>query len=61
MWFVHHYTGAFGIHDHAYYWPQFTAIPAPVQYDPSDVAIFTLSKLTGHAGTVSLHSSVYQS
>ncbi|KAJ6685195.1 TRYPTOPHAN AMINOTRANSFERASE-RELATED PROTEIN 3 [Salix purpurea] len=36
------------IHDHAYYWPHFTAIPAPAD---SDVMIFTLSKLTGHAGS----------
>lgn len=36
------------IHDHAYYWPQFTAIPAP---SDEDIMIFTLSKLTGHAGS----------
>ncbi|KAJ6352545.1 hypothetical protein OIU76_001724 [Salix suchowensis] len=36
------------IHDHAYYWPHFTAIPAPAN---GDVMIFTLSKLTGHAGS----------
>ena len=36
------------IHDHAYYWPHFTAIPAPAD---EDLMIFTLSKLTGHAGT----------
>ncbi|KAJ6399139.1 hypothetical protein OIU77_019815 [Salix suchowensis] len=36
------------IHDHAYYWPHFTAIPAPAD---GDVMIFTLSKLTGHAGS----------
>lgn len=44
-------AGSFGVHDHAYYWPQFTPIPAPLEYGPSDVAIFTLSKLTGHAGS----------
>ncbi|DBA90224.1 TPA: hypothetical protein ACH3X1_003522 [Trebouxia sp. C0004] len=44
-------AGSFGVHDHAYYWPQFTPVPAPVEYGPSDVAIFTLSKLTGHAGS----------
>ena len=36
------------IHDHAYYWPHFTAIPAPAD---GDVMVFTLSKLTGHAGS----------
>ncbi|KAK9270675.1 hypothetical protein L1049_026257 [Liquidambar formosana] len=36
------------IYDHAYYWPHFTAIPAPAD---EDVMIFTISKLTGHAGT----------
>ncbi|CAN1175734.1 Tryptophan aminotransferase-related protein 4 [Linum perenne] len=36
------------IHDRAYFWPHFTPIPAP---DNSELAIFTLSKLTGHAGS----------
>ncbi|KAJ4964930.1 hypothetical protein NE237_016779 [Protea cynaroides] len=36
------------IHDHAYYWPHFTAIPAPAD---EDVMIFTISKITGHAGS----------
>uniref|UniRef100_A0A2N9IMS8 Alliinase C-terminal domain-containing protein n=1 Tax=Fagus sylvatica TaxID=28930 RepID=A0A2N9IMS8_FAGSY len=36
------------IHDLAYYWPHFTAIPAPAD---EDLMIFTLSKLTGHAGS----------
>ena len=36
------------IHDHAYYWPHFTAIPTPAD---EDVMLFSLSKLTGHAGT----------
>ncbi|KAL0361822.1 UNVERIFIED_CONTAM: Tryptophan aminotransferase-related protein 4 [Sesamum radiatum] len=36
------------IYDHAYYWPHFTAIPAPTN---QDVMIFTISKLTGHAGS----------
>ncbi|KAG8377280.1 hypothetical protein BUALT_Bualt08G0015200 [Buddleja alternifolia] len=36
------------IYDHAYYWPHFTAIPAPAD---KDVMIFTISKLTGHAGS----------
>ncbi|XP_059631526.1 tryptophan aminotransferase-related protein 4-like [Cornus florida] len=36
------------IHDHAYYWPHFTPIPAPAD---EDLMIFTISKLTGHAGS----------
>lgn len=36
------------IYDHAYYWPHFTAIPSPAD---EDVMIFTISKLTGHAGS----------
>ncbi|KAI4346546.1 hypothetical protein L6164_007435 [Bauhinia variegata] len=36
------------IYDHAYYWPHFTAIPAPAD---EDLMLFTISKLTGHAGT----------
>ncbi|KAK4428364.1 Tryptophan aminotransferase-related protein 4 [Sesamum alatum] len=36
------------IYDHAYYWPHFTAIPTPAN---EDVMIFTISKLTGHAGS----------
>ncbi|THG17796.1 hypothetical protein TEA_017707 [Camellia sinensis var. sinensis] len=36
------------IHDYAYYWPHFTAIPAPAD---EDLMLFTLSKLTGHAGS----------
>ncbi|KAK1371400.1 Tryptophan aminotransferase-related protein 4 [Heracleum sosnowskyi] len=35
------------IHDHAYNWPHFTAIPHP---SDEDLMLFTLSKLTGHAG-----------
>lgn len=35
------------IYDHAYFWPHFTPIPAPSDHD---LMIFTLSKLTGHAG-----------
>nr|XP_043613366.1 tryptophan aminotransferase-related protein 4-like [Erigeron canadensis] len=35
------------IYDHAYLWPHFTPIPGP---SDQDVMIFTLSKLTGHAG-----------
>ncbi|KAH6826864.1 Pyridoxal phosphate transferases superfamily protein [Perilla frutescens var. hirtella] len=36
------------IYDHAYYWPHFSAIPAPAD---EDLMIFTLSKITGHAGS----------
>ena len=36
------------IHDHVYYWPHFTAIPAPAN---GDIMLFSLSKFTGHAGT----------
>ncbi|KAG8377301.1 hypothetical protein BUALT_Bualt08G0015000 [Buddleja alternifolia] len=36
------------IYDHAYYWPHYTAIPTPAD---KDVMIFTISKLTGHAGS----------
>ncbi|XP_051124582.1 tryptophan aminotransferase-related protein 4-like [Andrographis paniculata] len=36
------------IHDLAYYWPHYTAIPGPVD---EDVMLFTMSKFTGHAGS----------
>lgn len=36
------------IYDRVYYWPHFTAIPAPAD---EDIVIFSLSKLTGHAGS----------
>uniref|UniRef100_A0A0C9RPC3 TSA: Wollemia nobilis Ref_Wollemi_Transcript_5768_2085 transcribed RNA sequence n=1 Tax=Wollemia nobilis TaxID=56998 RepID=A0A0C9RPC3_9CONI len=36
------------VYDHAYYWPHFTAITRPAD---EDVMLFTLSKLTGHAGS----------
>ncbi|XP_039055456.1 tryptophan aminotransferase-related protein 4-like [Hibiscus syriacus] len=36
------------ISDRAYYWPHFTPIPAPAD---EDLMVFTLSKLTGHAGS----------
>ncbi|CAL0302990.1 unnamed protein product [Lupinus luteus] len=36
------------IYDRAYYWPHFTAIPSPAD---EDLMVFTISKLTGHAGT----------
>lgn len=38
--------------DHAYMWPHFTPVHAPVTVtDPEQVALFTLSKLTGHASS----------
>lgn len=36
------------IYDHAYFWPHFTPIPAPTD---EDLMIFSISKLTGHAGS----------
>ncbi|MCD7462435.1 hypothetical protein HAX54_048539 [Datura stramonium] len=36
------------IYDLAYYWPQYTAITSPANYD---VMLFTVSKCTGHAGS----------
>ncbi|TQD75146.1 hypothetical protein C1H46_039330 [Malus baccata] len=50
------------IYDRVYYWPHFTAIPTSADYD---IMIFTLSKLTGHAGSrfgwaVIKNESVYQ-
>ncbi|KAK7380540.1 hypothetical protein VNO78_33053 [Psophocarpus tetragonolobus] len=36
------------IYDHAYYWPHFTPIPSPAN---EDLMLFTISKLTGHAGS----------
>ncbi|KAF5789639.1 putative alliinase, EGF-like domain, pyridoxal phosphate-dependent transferase, major [Helianthus annuus] len=35
------------IYDHANFWPQFTPIPGP---SDQDLMIFSLAKLTGHAG-----------
>mmetsp|Transcript_37421 Transcript_37421/g.98995 ORF Transcript_37421/g.98995 Transcript_37421/m.98995 type:complete len:486 (-) Transcript_37421:201-1658(-) len=38
--------------DHAYLWPHFVAVPPPVDYkDNGTVALFTLSKVSGHAST----------
>ncbi|GLT65408.1 hypothetical protein SLA2020_378440 [Shorea laevis] len=45
---VLHGPNAKAIYDHAYYWPHFSAIPAPAD---EDVMLFTISKLTGHAGS----------
>ena len=42
------------VFDSAYYWPHFTPIedaPRTAELREHDVALFTLSKLTGHAGT----------
>lgn len=36
------------VHDLAYYWPQYTPITAPADHP---VMLWTISKLTGHAGT----------
>ncbi|KAG9456853.1 hypothetical protein H6P81_001361 [Aristolochia fimbriata] len=36
------------VHDRVYYWPHFTAIPAPAD---DDMMIFSLGKVTGHAGS----------
>ncbi|XP_074264428.1 tryptophan aminotransferase-related protein 3-like [Silene latifolia] len=36
------------IHDHVYYWPHYTAIPAPAD---EHIMLFSVSKLTGHAGS----------
>ncbi|KAK3028199.1 hypothetical protein RJ639_039482 [Escallonia herrerae] len=36
------------VHDLAYYWPQYTPISHPADYD---VMLFTASKCTGHAGS----------
>ncbi|XP_002527907.2 L-tryptophan--pyruvate aminotransferase 1 [Ricinus communis] len=36
------------IYDLAYYWPQYTAITRPADYD---IMLFTFSKSTGHAGS----------
>lgn len=36
------------IHDHAYYWPHYTPITSPFNHD---LMLFTISKVTGHAGS----------
>ena len=36
------------IYDHVYYWPHFSAIPKPAD---GDIMLFSLSKVTGHAGS----------
>ncbi len=44
---------AFTVYDHAYYWPHFTPIGAPVtdHLTNNSIGLFTLSKLTGHGST----------
>ncbi|KAM6542254.1 hypothetical protein CsatB_006701 [Cannabis sativa] len=42
------HPNAKAIYDRVYYWPQFTPISAPAD---DDIMLFSLSKLTGHAGT----------
>jgi hypothetical protein len=41
-------AGAKAIHDLVYYWPQYTPITGPAAHD---IMLFSVSKLTGHAGT----------
>lgn len=36
------------IYDRAYYWPHYSAIPTPAD---EELMIFTISKVTGHAGS----------
>ncbi|KAF8678502.1 hypothetical protein HU200_046256 [Digitaria exilis] len=47
---------AAAIVDHAYYWPHFTHIPAPAD---EDVMMFTISKLSGHAGSRFGYVNIY--
>ncbi|CAL9020431.1 unnamed protein product [Prunus brigantina] len=59
---VLHGPNASAIYDRVYYWPHFTAIPNPAD---DDLMLFSLSKLTGHAGSrfgwaVIKNESVYQ-
>ncbi|RLN31071.1 hypothetical protein C2845_PM05G13660 [Panicum miliaceum] len=41
-------TGGKAIHDLVYYWPQYTPIAGRAAHD---IMLFTVSKITGHAGT----------
>ena len=50
--------GKKNIYDHAYLWPHFTPITGPSDHD---LMIFTLSKLTGHAGVRFGYVSFYSS
>lgn len=43
--------GAAVVYDSAYYWPHYVPITEARSPQGSDVLVFTLSKLTGHAGT----------
>ncbi|KAL2453719.1 Tryptophan aminotransferase-related protein 3 [Abeliophyllum distichum] len=47
-WPIQKASSVNAIYDHAYYWPHFSAIPAQAN---GDIMIFTISKLTGHAGS----------
>ncbi|KAL0907764.1 hypothetical protein M5K25_022199 [Dendrobium thyrsiflorum] len=40
--------GSSVIYDHAYYWPHYTAIANPAD---EDIMLFTVSKISGHAGS----------
>jgi len=40
--------GSATIYDHCYYWPHYTAIPAP---SDEDVMVFSISKVSGHASS----------
>ena len=39
---------AWAIYDHAYYWPHYVPITKPLDHD---FMMFTMSKVTGHAGS----------
>ncbi|KAL8154176.1 hypothetical protein V2J09_011936 [Rumex salicifolius] len=41
------HSGGLLVHDFAYYWPQYTPITSRADHD---IMLFTLSKVTGHAG-----------
>ncbi|MQL97567.1 hypothetical protein Taro_030262, partial [Colocasia esculenta] len=54
--------GSSVVYDHAYYWPHYTAIPAAAD---GDVMLFTMSKISGHAGSrfgwaIVKNESIYQ-
>eukprot|EP00192_Tetraselmis_astigmatica_P005029 CAMPEP_0117648714 /NCGR_PEP_ID=MMETSP0804-20121206/564_1 /TAXON_ID=1074897 /ORGANISM="Tetraselmis astigmatica, Strain CCMP880" /LENGTH=497 /DNA_ID=CAMNT_0005454359 /DNA_START=66 /DNA_END=1556 /DNA_ORIENTATION=+ len=44
-------SGASVVYDNAYYWPHFAPITKAEETTGGDVRLFTLSKLSGHAGT----------
>eukprot|EP01102_Stenamoeba_stenopodia_P001854 TRINITY_DN11679_c0_g1_i1.p1 TRINITY_DN11679_c0_g1~~TRINITY_DN11679_c0_g1_i1.p1 ORF type:complete len:415 (-),score=80.31 TRINITY_DN11679_c0_g1_i1:38-1282(-) len=43
-----YYANSYHVYDCVYYWPSLTNITVPIQ---GDVTLFSMSKLTGHAGT----------